>query len=148
MNHLPGRGMGPLSLIDLVSKDHWQIERSCNVYGPKHPWSTINRKMNSSRIGLSPKGHSVVELDDHPRVEKPTWGHKWLQGVPLYYPHRVDELWICSKGWKIIINFVMRVLGTKIRIFGNRVAVEEGSPDDRSRGHIQREISSKALSRW
>ena len=69
MNHLPGRGMGPLSLIDLVSKDHRQIERSCNVYGPKHPWSTINRKMNSSRIGLSPKGHSVVELDDHPRVE-------------------------------------------------------------------------------
>ena len=84
MNHLPGRGMGPLSVIDRVGKDHRQIKRSYNFCGPKYPWSTIDSKMNSSRIGLSLGCHSVVELDEHPGVEKPVWGHKWLQGVP---PH-------------------------------------------------------------
>ena len=76
--------MGPLFVIDRVSEDHRQIERSCDIYDPKYPYSAIDSKMNSSRIGLSPGRHSVVELDDHPRVEKQTWGHKWLQGVPLH----------------------------------------------------------------
>ena len=76
--------MGPLSVIGRVGEDHRQIERSCNVCGPNYPWLAINRKMNSSQIGLSPGGHSVVELDDHPGVEKLVWGHKWLQGVPLH----------------------------------------------------------------
>ena len=90
----------------------------------------------------------MVELPDHPGVAKPVWGHKWLKGVPLHQSHRVYELWICSKGWKIIINFAMQVPSTAIRIFGNRVIVEVGSPDDRSRGQIQMGISSRALIRW
>ena len=84
MNHLPGRGMGPLSVIGQVGEDHRKIECSCNVCGSKYPWSAINRKMNSSQIKLSPGGHSVVELDDHLELEKLAWGHKWLQGLPLH----------------------------------------------------------------
>ena len=90
----------------------------------------------------------MVELDDHSGVEKPTWGHKWLQGVPPHYPHRVDELYICSNGLKIIINFAMQVPSIAIRISENIVVVEDGSPDNQSKEHIQREISNRALSRW
>ena len=30
-DHLPGRGIGPLSIIDRVGEDHWQMESSCDV---------------------------------------------------------------------------------------------------------------------
>ena len=66
--------MTPLFVIDRVGEDHRQIERSCNIYGPEYPWSAIDSKMNSSQIGHLPGCHSVVELHDHPGVEKPTWG--------------------------------------------------------------------------
>ena len=36
----------------------------------------------------------MVELDDHPGVEKPAWGHKWLQGVPLH-PRPEDHNKLC-----------------------------------------------------
>ena len=76
--------VGPLPIIYRVGEDHRQIERSCYICGPKYPWLAIDSEMNSFRIGLSPEGHRVVELDDHPRVEKPKWDHKWLKGVPLH----------------------------------------------------------------
>ena len=84
MNHLPGRGMGSLPIICQVGEDHRQIECGCYIGGPKYPWSAIDREMNGCRIGLSLGDHRVVELYDHPRVEKPTWGHEWIQGVPLH----------------------------------------------------------------
>ena len=84
MTHIPGRGMGQLSIIYRVSKNHRKIKRSCYIRGSKYPWSSIDGEMNGRRIRLSPGGHLVVELDDHPRVEKPTMCHKWLQGVPLH----------------------------------------------------------------
>ena len=72
----------------------------------------------------------MVELDDHPRVEKPMWGHKWLYGVPLHYSHRISELWIFGKGREIIVNLVVQIPRTVISISWNRVAMEVGSPDD------------------
>ena len=70
--------MGPLLIICQFGEDHQQIERGCYICGPKYPLSIIDREMNGGRIGLSSRGHRVVEHYDHPRVEKPTWGHKWL----------------------------------------------------------------------
>ena len=60
------------------------MECGCYIDGLKCPLAAINREMDNSRIGLSLGCHSEVELNDHPRVEKPAWGHKWLQGVPLH----------------------------------------------------------------
>ena len=76
--------MGLLPIIYRVSEDYLQIERGYYICGPKYPWPTIDREMNGYQIGLSTGGHRVVELYDDPMVEKPTWGHKWLQGVPLH----------------------------------------------------------------
>ena len=84
-----------------------------------------------------PGCHGMVELDDHPGVEEPTWGHKRLQGVQLHKPHGIFELGIDSEGWKIIICLVVYFLGTAIGIAYNRAAIEEGSPNNRSRGQIR-----------
>ena len=81
--------------------------------------------------------HGMVELDDHPEVEEPTQGHKRLQGVPLHKPHRISKLRIGSKGWKIIICLAVHFPGTVIRISYNGAAMEEGAPDNRSRGQIR-----------
>ena len=73
------------------------MECGCNIDGLKCPLATINREMDNSRMRYSPGCHGMVELVDHPRVEELARGHKRLQGVPLYKPHGIYELGICSK---------------------------------------------------
>ena len=77
-NHLPGRGMGSLPIRGQVGKDHRQIECSCDVGGPEYPWPAFDGEMKSIRVGLALGCHRVVELDDHPRVEKSTRCHERL----------------------------------------------------------------------
>ena len=77
-DHLPGRGMGPLPISCRVGKDHRQIKSSCDVRGPKYPWSAVDGEMKSLRVGLTPGCHRVVELNDNPRVEKLTRCHEQL----------------------------------------------------------------------
>ena len=74
----------------------------------------INGEVNGSRMGDSPGFHKMVELHDHPRVEKPGQGHKRLQGVPLHKPHGISELRIGSKSWKIIICLAVHFPSTVI----------------------------------
>ena len=83
-NHLPGRGMGPMPISCRVGEDHWQIKSSCDVKGPEYPWSAIDGEMKSCRVGLAPRCHRVVELNDHPRVEKLMRCHEQLQGALLH----------------------------------------------------------------
>ena len=83
-NHLLGRGMGPLPISFRVGEDHRQIKSSCDVRGPEYPWPVVDGEMKSSQVGLAPGCHRVVELDDHPRVEKLTRCHERLQGVLLH----------------------------------------------------------------
>ena len=58
---------------------------------------TINGEVDGSRMGDSPRFHSMVELNDHPGVEKPVQGYKRLKGVPLHKPHGISKLGIGSK---------------------------------------------------
>ena len=113
------------------------MECSCNIDGLKCPLETINREMENNRLRYPPGRHGMVELDDHPRVEEQARGHKRLQGVPLHKPHRISELRISSKGWKIIICLAVHFPGTTIGIAYNGAAMEEGLSDNRSRGQIQ-----------
>ena len=83
-DHLPGRGMGPLPISCRVGEDHRQIKSSCDVRGPEYPWPTIDGEMKSCGVGLAPGCHRVIELNDHPRVEKLTRCHERLQGVLLH----------------------------------------------------------------
>ena len=90
------------------------MECGCNIGGLKCRLAAINREMDNIRMRYSPGCHGMVELDDHPWVEEPAWGHKRLEGVPLHKPHGISELGICSRGWKIIICLVVHFLGTAI----------------------------------
>ena len=73
------------------------MECGCNIGSLKCPLTAINREMDNSRMRHSPGCHGMVELNDHPGVEEPTWGHKRLQGVPLHMPQGILELGICNK---------------------------------------------------
>ena len=90
------------------------MECGCNIDGLKCPLAAINREMDNSRMRYPPGCHGVVELDDHPGVEESSRGHKRLQGVPLHKPHRISELGIGSKGWKIIICLTVYLPSTAI----------------------------------
>ena len=75
-------------------------------------------------MGDSPGCHSVIELNDHPRVEKPARGHERLQGLPLHKPHGISEL---EKGGKIIYvlkDLIVQLFGTTIRIPYNWATME------------------------
>ena len=77
-DHLPGRGMGPLPISFQVGEDHRKIKNSCDVRGLKYSWSAVDGEMKSCRVGLALGCHRVVELNDHPRVEKLTSCHERL----------------------------------------------------------------------
>ena len=76
--------MGPLSIFYRVGKGNWKIECSCNISGPEYPLMAINREVYGSRMGVSLGCRSLIKLDDHTRVEKLTWSHERLKGVPLH----------------------------------------------------------------
>ena len=75
MDYLPRQGMGPLPIIGRVGEDHRKIECSGDVRGLEYPWLAVDGEIKSSRVRLTPGCHCVVELDDHPRVEKPMGCH-------------------------------------------------------------------------
>ena len=68
------------------------MESSCDVGGPKYPWPCVNGKMQSSRVGLSPRRHREINLDDYPRIKILKRHHERLQAVSLHEEHGVSEL--------------------------------------------------------
>ena len=86
--------------------------------------------------------HSMIELNDHSGVEKPARGHERLQGVPLHKPHGILELGKGGCSRYVIKSLVVQLLGIAIRISYNGATMEDRSSDNRSRGQIQREVSS------
>ena len=84
--------MGPLSIVCRVGEHHLQMESSYDVGGSEYLWPTIDGKMQSSRVSLSPRRHRVIKLDDYPRIKIPTRCHERLQVVSLYEEHGISEL--------------------------------------------------------
>ena len=64
--------MGPLPIGCRVGEDHRQIKSSCDVKGPEYPWLAVDGEMKSCWVRLASRCHRVIELNDHPRVEKLT----------------------------------------------------------------------------
>ena len=108
--------MGPLSIFSRVSKDNRKIEGSCNISGLKYPLMAINREVYDSRIGVSPRCHGLIELNDHPRVEKSAWSNERLQGVPVHKPYGVSKLEKGEKSRYVKKDLIVQVLGTTICI--------------------------------
>ena len=99
-------------------------------------------------MGDSPGCHGVKELNDHPWVEKPAWGHERLQGVPLHKLHGIRELRKGEKIRYIIKGLIVQLFGTTIQISCIGATMEYRYFDKRSKGLIKREVSNWPLNKW
>ena len=122
--------MGPLSIVDCVGEDHWQIESSCDVGGPKYPWPAVDGKMQSSRVDLSPRHHRVIKLDDYPRIIISMRHHEWLQMVSLHEEHGVSKLRVLGKCQEIVVNLPVEISPSAINIPRDGAAREVRSSDN------------------
>ena len=110
------------------------MESICDVGGSKYPWPTIDGKMQSSRVGLTPKRHRVIKLDDYPRLIVSTRCHERLQMVSLHEEQGVSKLRVLGKCWEIVVNLPVEISLAAVNIPRDRAAREEGPPDNRCRG--------------
>ena len=110
------------------------MKSSCDVGGPKYPWPTVNGKMQSSRVGLMPRRHRVIKLNDYLRIIISTWHHERLQMVSLHEEHGVSELWVLGKYREIIVNLPMEISPAAINISLDRAVREVRQLDNRCRG--------------
>ena len=122
--------MGPLSITDRIGEDHWEMEGSCDIGGLKYPWPSVDRKMKSSRVGLSLGCHRMIELGDDPRIIVLTRHHEWLQMVSLYEEHGVSEPRVLEKCGEIVVHLPMEISIPAANIPRDEVAGEVRPPDD------------------
>ena len=106
------------------------MESCCDIGGPKYPWPAVDREMKSSRVGLSPGCHRMIELDDDPRIIVLTWHHECLHMVSLYEKHGVSEPRVRGKCREIIVHLPMKISIPAANIPRDGVAGEVRSPDD------------------
>ena len=52
------------------------MESSCDIGGSKYSRPVVDREMKSSRVGLSPRSHQMIELGDDPRIIELMRHHK------------------------------------------------------------------------
>ena len=81
-----------MSIVDCIGEDHWHMESSCDVGGPKYPWLAVDGKMQSRRVSLTPRLHRVIKLDDYPRIIVSTRRLERIQMVSLHEEHGVSDL--------------------------------------------------------
>ena len=110
------------------------MESSCDVGGLKYPWPTVDGKMQSSRVGLSPRHHRVIKLNDYPRIKKMTRRHERLQMVSLHKEHGVSELWVIGKFQEIVVNLPVQISLTTISIPRDGAVMEVRPSDNGCRG--------------
>ena len=99
--------MWPLPIVRRVGQSYKKIECGGYVRCSKNSLTTINGKVQHSKIAVPLGSHSLVEFDYHTRIEELTWSHKWLQGVALHKPHGVSKLRKGGEGWNVIIVLIM-----------------------------------------
>ena len=110
------------------------MESSCDVGGPKYPWPAVNGKMQSSKVGLSPRRHRVIKQDDYLRIKISTRHHKRLQMVSLHEEHGVSELWVLGKCREIVVNLPVEISPSAVNIPQDGTAREVRPPDNGCRG--------------
>ena len=106
------------------------MDSSCDIEGPKYPWPAVDRKMKSSRVGLSPGCHRMIELDDDPRIIELTRHHERLQMVSLHKKHGVSEPQVCVKCREFVVNLSMEISPPVANIPRDGVAGEVRPHDD------------------
>ena len=94
--------MSLLLVVLKVGQSYRKIECGGYVRCSKNSLTTINGKVQCSRIAVPPRSHNLVEFDYHTRIEELTWSHKGFQGVALHKPHGVPKLREGGEGWNVI----------------------------------------------
>ena len=110
------------------------MESSCDVGGPKYPWPAIDGKMQSSRVGLSPRLHCVIKLDDYPRIKILTRRHERIQIVSLHEEHGVLEFRVLEKYLEIVVNLPVQISLSAVNIPRDGAAMEVRPPNNGYRG--------------
>ena len=106
------------------------MEGSSDIGGPKYPWPAVDRKMKGSRVGLSPRCHRIIELDDDPRIIVLTRHHEWLHMVSLYEKHGVSDPRVRGKFREIVVHLPMEISIPEANILRDGVAGKVRSLDD------------------
>ena len=122
------------------------MESGCDIEGSKHPRSAVDRKMKSSRVGLTPRCYRMIELDNYSRMIELTRHHEWLQTVSLHEEHGVSEPWVCGKYPEIVVHLPMEISPSTGNIPRDGVVWEVRPPDDGCRRYVWG--SSNTLIRW
>ena len=122
------------------------MESNCDVGGPKYPWTAVDKKMKSSRVGLSPRCHRMIELVDNPRVVESMWLHELLRMISLYEEHGVSEPRVRSKCRKVVVNLSMEISLLVANIPRDGVAGEVRYPNDAYRRYVW--ATDNTLIRW
>ena len=99
--------MWPLPVVHRVGQSCRKIECDSYVRCLKYSLTTINGKVQRSRIVVSPRSHSSVELDYHTRIEELVWSYKGFQGVALHKPHGIPKLRKGDEGRNVIKVLIM-----------------------------------------
>ena len=90
--------------------------------------------MQSSRVGLTPRRHRIIKLDDYPRIIESTRHHERLQMVSLHEEHGVSELRVSEKCREIVVKLPLEISPSTVNIPLDGAAREVRPPDDRCRG--------------
>ena len=94
--------MWPLLVVRKVGQIYRKIECGGYVKFSKNSLTAINGKVQRSRIAVPPISHSLVEFDNHTRIEELTWIHEGLQGLTLHKPYGVPKLREGGEGQNVI----------------------------------------------
>ena len=92
------------------------MESSCDVEGLKYPWPAVDGKRQSSRVGLSPRRHHVIKLDDYPRIKILTRCHERLHMVSLHEEYGVSEFRVLGKCSEIVVNLPVEISPSVVNI--------------------------------
>ena len=90
--------------------------------------------MQSSRVGLTPRRHRMIKLDDYQRIIESTWRHERLQMVSLHEEHGVLELRVREKCREIVVNLPVEISPFAVNIPLDGAAREVEPPDNGCRG--------------
>ena len=90
--------------------------------------------MQSIRVGLTPRRHRMIKLDDYPRIIESMRRHERLQMVSLHEKHGVSELRVRGKFREIVVNFPVEISPFEVNIPRDVAAREVRPPDDGCKG--------------
>ena len=110
------------------------MESSGDVGGSKYLWPIVDGKMQRSRVGLSPRRHHVIKLDDYSRIKISMRRHERFQVVSLHKEHGVSELRVLGKCREIVVNLPVQISRTVVSIPRDGAVMEVGPPDNGCRG--------------